>query len=213
VTELTTSAFDLDDDGAAEVVADRPQRPVLSPLDGAAIAKAPAGGRMRMMSEAGEAARRDFLLMRKAGQPPVRLVLTQVPIFKALWALWQAKRIAGADDPGVTIAEVSGALAAADRPTATSSISRALLMMTKNEVVRSVEVRAGRRFAAKVYYPCSAGIEAFAMAEVLGDGSFVQVGRTARAWRRRDDGEPRNLFQHAALIRGWSDPAESVERA
>jgi hypothetical protein len=214
VTELTPSDQFLDlDDGATEVVASRPSRPSMAPLDGAEIAKASAGGRMQKMRANADAAKRDFLILRKAGQPPMRLVLTQAPVFRTLWRLWQAKRTSGVADVGVTVSEVVAAFSEAGTPLATSSVSSALRGMVKNEVVRVVDVHAGYRFSAKLYYPSAAGVEAFAIAEVLGDGAFVQVGRTARAWRRRTDTEPMNLFQHAALIRGWADPTESVESA
>lgn len=204
--------FDLEDH-ADEVVNERPRRPAVPPIDGVAIARAPSGGRMKKLRDAGDDARRDFLVMRKAGQPPIRLVLTQAPIFQALWSLWQAKRTAGVDDPGVTAAEVSARLAEEGRPTATSSINKALGSMALNEFVRRVETRAGFRFSANLYYPSSNGLEAYAIAQVVGDGSLVQVGRTARAWRRRDNSEPLNLFQHAGLLRGWVEPAETVESA
>lgn len=190
----------LDDDGATEVVADRPARQGSAPLDGERIAKAPASRGTRFT----EAGRTEFLILRKQDQPPVRLALTQHHIFKALWALWQAKRTASAEDPGVTIAEVSARLEGA---VATSSINKALSSMVQNGMVRLVAQRAGFRSAANRYYPSSAGVEAFAFAEVLGNGAFVQVGKTSTAWRRRDEGEPMNLFQHASLLRGGAAPA------
>lgn len=201
------------DDGATEVVELRARRRASDPIDGEKVARTPAGGRMAALTLAGDAARRDFIILRKANAPALRITLTQAPIFKVLWQLWQVKRLEGAPDAGITVAEVSDHLIAKGTPAATSSISTALRALSRNNVVRVVTEHVGWRAQRSRFYPTSAGIEVFAMAEVLGDGAFVQVGRSVKAWRGRSEGEPSNLFQHAELLRGWADPVDPAESA
>lgn len=200
------------DDGATEVVAAQPRRRGVAPIEIKTIAKKPAGGRVKSLTEAGDASRRDFIILRKVGAPAAKIAMTHAPVFKALWEVWQGKRTAAEPDPGVAIAEITEVLNRAGTPLAISSISSALRSLTRNNVVRSIDEHVGWRSRRTRYYPTSAGVEAYALAEVLGDGSFVQVGQTTKSWRYRDQGEPLSLFQHAALLRGWADPADPVEK-
>lgn len=200
------------DDGATEVVTRQPRRRGTAPIEAGEIARKPAGGRVMTLSASGTASRRDFIILRKVGMAPARVAIPHAAVFKALWALWQAKRTNAAPDPGVTTAEISDHLTQAGAPQATSSISAALRSLTRNNIVRTIDENVGWQARRNRYYPTSNGIEAYALAEVLGDGSFVQVGQTIKSWRHRDQGEPADLFQHAKLLRGgWADPADPSE--
>jgi len=198
------------DDGATEVVVGQPMRSGRPPIDLEKVANTPAGGRMAAMSAAGAAHRRDYIILRKVGFPAVKIVLAHAKVFKTLSRLWGAKRAEGVEDPGISVAEISAALTEAGEPLATSSLSAALRAMVRNNAVRSAESFVGRIGRRPRYYPLEFGHTAFALAEVIGDGSFVQVGRTVKAWQSRSETEPSNLFQHASLIRGYAEPAEPV---
>lgn len=200
-----TDAFDLDD-GASEVVERFPRRRSAPPAELEQIAKTPAGGGMERLHVGGQSHRRDFIILRKAGTPPVKIPLAHTMIFKLLWRIWEAKRVSGAEDCGATVAELSDALKARGDVMATSSVSSALRSLLRNEVVRSVDQFVGVNGRRTRYYPTNAGIQAIALADTLGEGSFVQVGRTTKSWRGRNETEPNNMFQHASLLRGWSEP-------
>lgn len=201
--------YDLDD-GATEVVESRPLRRGPAPIDSTKITRSPSGGGVARLLAGGDSHLREFIILRKAGKSPAKIALSHAHIFKVLWQAWEAKRVNGDEDPGVSVAEVSALLDERGAPLATSSISATLRSLIRNEVVRSIDSYVGWRGRRTRYYPTDAGVQAFAMAETLGEGSFVQVGRTAKAWRSRDEGEPSNLFQHASMLRGWLEPVESV---
>lgn len=200
---MTSPDFDEHDmdDGATEVVSSQPMRSGRAPVDGAKVAKAGAGGRMASMQASGHAHRTEFILIRRQGQDVVRLSLPHGIIFKLVWQLWEAKRVQGEEDPGIAVAEVSELLTASGSPMATSSISAALRSMIKNGALKSTDQYVGWQARRTRYYPTTAGVEAFALAEVLGYGALVQVGKSSKAWKNRSNGEPSNLFQHAALLR------------
>lgn len=201
------------DDGATEVVAASPLRKGAAPVETQKVARTRAGGRVRDLTAAGEKHRRDFITIRRAGALPVRITLPHLPVFKGLWEVWQSKRTAAEPDPGVAIAEISERLVEHGAPLATSSIASSLRSLLRSNVVRCIDGHVGWRGRRTRYYPTSAGIEAFALAEVLGEGTLVQVGRTGRSWRQRDESEPKNLFQHAALLRAWAGPLDPTETA
>jgi DNA-binding PadR family transcriptional regulator len=208
----TSAPYDPDfDDGASEVVVRRPLRGHVQPLNGTQIAQAKAGGHMRMMTLAGDAARREFIILRKQGQPAIRITLTHVVAFKALWQTWSEKRVEGVDDPGTTSAELLQRIAVNGRTLALSSLGSMLRGLVRGGAVRSTETGVGWRGRRTLYYPTEAGVQAFALAEMLGDGSFVQVGRTTKSWRSRSAAEPQNLFQHAARISGAAPEPIPVE--
>jgi DNA-binding PadR family transcriptional regulator len=194
------------DDGATEVVDQRPMRRARAPADLAKVASAAPGGRMAALHAAGMRQRRDFIILRRQGQPACRISLAHEAFFKTVWSLWTERRTAGEDDPGVTTADVQERHA----EVATSSISAALRSMVRNGALRATDQQVGWRSQRTRYYPTETGVAAFALAEYLGEGSFVQVGRTTKSWRSRNEGEPGNLFQHAKLLRGGAEPAESV---
>ncbi|USN15417.1 middle transcription regulatory protein [Brevundimonas phage vB_BpoS-Kikimora] len=192
--------FLTDEDGASAIVKDRPSRRVTTPKTPQEIAAKPAGGRMKAMSEAGTAHRTDFVILRKVGRPAARLYLPHAVFFKGLWQLWSAKRITGEPDPGVTQAEMRAWMEENVGPTAASSVTSAMRALVRSRAVRSVQQHVGFRAIRMHYYPTSEGVEILALAEVLGDGSFVQVGRTRAAWKNRAQDEPRSVFEHAQLL-------------
>lgn len=202
--------FELDDDGATEVVHGSPRRKAMQPIVTEEIVRAPAGGRMKAMMQAGAAGRRDFIQFRKANQPAVRITLPHVGVFKAIWAVWSANRVAGAADPGVSVSDIKAHFKACGRTVTEASIHLAVRSLTKGGGLRSTDQHTGFQARRVRYYPTEHGVQAFAMAEVLGDGSFVQVGGATAAWRNRSDSEPGSVFDYATLIRGGSylDPAE-----
>jgi len=202
--------FEDFDDGASEVVSRSPQRNGILPIENNTIARSPAAGGIKRLLEKGESHRKDFILLRKVGAPPIKVAIVHMGLFKALWTLWEGKRISNEDDPGVAIAEISQHLSELNQSLATSSISSGLRSLVRNGVVRSVDRYVGMRGRRTRYYPTDAGVEAFALAEVLGDGTLLQIGGTARSWHNRAATEPINIFQHAALIRGLSPLADTM---
>ena len=191
-----SETIEHDEDGAAEVVNLRPSRRERSTPSLEAVARSDAGGRMAQMRAKGAGHRRDFLIHRSALES-VKIVLAHEPVFAALWRVWSAKRVQADQDPGATVGEIAQAM---DRPQ--HEVRSVLASLLRNHVIRSTVAYVGRRGARARYYPSEAGVQAFALAEVLGPGSFVQVGRNTTAWRARNRSEPSDLFQHARLLRG-----------
>lgn len=192
--------FLTDEDGASAIVKDRPSRRIIAPSTVQEIADKPASGRMKAMSDAGAAHRTDFVILRKVGRPAARLYLPHAVFFKGLWQLWSAKRISGLSDPGVTKAEMRAWMQDHVGPTATSSVTSAVKALIRARVVRAVQQHVGFRAVRMHYYPTDEGVEILALAEVLGDGSFVQVGKTRAAWKNRAQDYPRSVFEHAQLL-------------
>ncbi|UTC29633.1 middle transcription regulatory protein [Bajunvirus bajun] len=191
---------DIIDDGATEVVDLRPARRVPSPGSVADAMQAPAGGKMALMRAKGENHSREFVIHRSP-LDTLKIALAHQPFFAAIWRVWSAKRIAATEDPGATIAEI-----ASEMDLEPDAIRPAIASLLKNHIIRSVVVYVGRRGARARYYPSEAGIQTFALAEVLGYGSAVQIGRTTSAWNGRNKSEPSDLFQHARLLRGGAEP-------
>lgn len=195
-----TAETDWDpDDGAVEVVDQRPRRAAVPPAEIGDIVTTDAGGRMKALSDAGDRHRREFILIRKAGRPAVKIALPHALVFKALWSLWAAKRADGSADPGVSTAELTAWLAERGEVPTLATALRALI---RGEAVRGVHQHVGRAAVRALYYPTDAGVEAFALAETLGLGASVQVGAAPQVWKRRHAGEPKNLFHYASLLRG-----------
>jgi hypothetical protein len=190
--------FDLDDDGAKAVVAARPARGTLPPMDLGRLVRARSGGRMSDIRAAGKATPKDYLLLRLP-QGAARAPLGHAIAFQALWRLWTAKRVTGDDDVGSTYAEI--ACEAKITPMAARTAVGSLL---RNQMVRAVQTHVGYQGVRTRFAPTAFGSQAWALAEVLGPAAFVQVGRVSKVWRNRSNGEPNDLFQFAALVRGGS---------
>lgn len=187
---------DLDDDGATEVVSSQPRRRGSVVVDLETVAAKPAGGRMAAMRAIGAEHLSSFII-RRSPTGVVKIALPHARVFHAMWSAWAAKRAQGDPDPGVSAAEI--AAAAGCKP---AQIRTAVTSLVRNGAARSVHTHVGWAGSRASYYPTTDGVEAFALAEVVGAGCFVQVGATTKAWRGRNQDEPSNLFQHAALLRG-----------
>lgn len=201
---MPDSKTDLMDDGAVEVVETSPQRRRPSSAEVSAAAQLPAGGRLTAMRAAGAKHRTDFLRVRSA-LGSVQISIPHIPVFDALWALWAKKRADGEGDPGVTKVEMVEATGLDPK-----KIQHILTTFRRTGIARSITQHVGWRGTRSRYYPTDEGIFAFSLAEVLGHGSAVQVGHTASAWRARNQSEPQDIFQFAALYRGGADPKSST---
>lgn len=189
------------EDGATEVVTGRAPRDTGIVLDGARIAATPAGGRLA----AGDVAGERMVIRSPLGS--ARIMLSHSPVFKALWSLWTANRVSGAADPGVTAQEIADAARIDIQPA-----RRSIASLLASKLIRSTVKHIGYRGARNTYYPTELGTQTFALADVLGPGSSVQIGRTQRAWDNRAKDEPGDLFRFAALVRGvpLSELSENV---
>lgn len=183
------------EDGAHEVVDGRPLRPRQKFAELDEIASAKPGGHMARMREAGDRSRREFVLIRTPNDV-VKISLTHIPTYRALVRLWMAKRVAGADDPGVSAAEIAESMGLSP-----ISIKTHITSLVRNRAVRANTTVIGFQGARSVYYPSDLGARALALAEVMGMGTSVQIGAPANAWRGRNQTEPSNVFQFANLIK------------
>lgn len=182
------------DDGSHEVVDVHPARPVYAAADLEDVVRGKPHANLEAMRRAGERARSEFMHLRSP-RGAVKIALTHVPVFAALVRVWTAKRADGAPDAGVTAVEVAEA---ADVPVNTvRSIIRTLI---RNQVVLAKTTYTGWQGMRALYYPTTVGAEALAIAEVIGYGSMIQVGRGHAAWKARSSGEPPNLFQFFSLV-------------
>lgn len=194
---------DIDDDGAAEVVSDRPRRRVIRPAEVSTIMNAKVGGR----TSHGEPARlREAVVVRKAGQPAMRLTLSHLPVFRAVWSAWSARRVAGDDDPGVAMADIDAYLEKTGQAELKTSAPGAIRGLIKAGALRTTDQHVGWAARRTRYYPTEGGVQAFALAETLGRNALVQVGGTAAAWTNRASTAPLTLFEYAALLKGGALP-------
>ncbi|AFO71688.1 hypothetical protein Ccr2_gp144 [Caulobacter phage Ccr2] len=173
-----------------------PPRAPITTKDLTAAAQSVAGGRMAAMRAAGESHRRDFLILR-GPLGVVRLSFAHVPVLQALWRVWARKRLQRIDDPGANLAEIG-----AEMGLEVSAVRPVITSLHKNRLIRTRRSHHGWQGVRATYYPSEIAVQALGLAEVLGPGHAVQVGRNASAWASRSQTEPGNLFQHAALLRG-----------
>lgn len=150
------------------------------------------------MSKAGAAHRTDFMILRREGRPAVRIYLPHAHVFKALWQCWLEKR-AASQPAEVTIAELMERLEANRNPHAESSIRSAMRSLMRGRAATSRREFHGMASVRVFYTPTEEGVHLFAIAEMLGDGSSVQVGRSRSAWENRAQSVPGDLFAHANL--------------
>lgn len=191
---------DIDDDGATEVVGRRARRKIERPAEIADIAKAPAGG--RISSSHDRTRPRDAVVVRKAGQPAMRITLSHMPIFKAIWATWSARRVRGLDDPGVAVRDIVAHLEASGHGDLQNLVKGAVRSLVRASAIRTTDQHVGGAGRRTLYYPTEAGVQAFALAETLGASASVQVGGTVAGWANRAADAPLTLFEYASLIKG-----------
>lgn len=193
----TKKSFEIDD-GAHEVVDERPLRD-LTPVDDITdIAVLAAGGHMARMRAAGDDARRRFILMRTQ-KGAVKMALAHVPVMRAILRGWAAKRVQAEADPGLTPGEIAAAVGVA-------SVTSVLLSLVRNGALRRKTTYRGWQGKTTLYYPSDLGKAAIGIAELTGEGSLVQVGGLANAWTARNLTEPPSIFQFADLIKGGLAP-------
>lgn len=181
------------EDGSTEVVDHRPARtsPPVASLEEAV--ESPVSGRL----EAARAKinRNDYIALRTP-LGAAQIALSHLTIFGALWRLWAGKT-ALKEDGGVTAAEVAEA---AQKPE--NSVRAVLKTLIHNRVVRTLSTHVGEAHIRTSYFPTEFGVQAYALAEMLGPGSSVTVGRTQSVWVSRSADEPSNFFKHAAFLSG-----------
>lgn len=191
---MAEKTYDLDD-GAKEAVTRSPRRrapTVASLVEAAAM---PVGGRMARMRATAASKRQEFAMIR-APLGVAKIALQHLAIFDALWRLWAAKRVTGGN-PGVTVHEI-----ASGDHTTLSAVKSALATLIRNGIVRSTRTSIGWANVKAIYFPTELGIQILGIAQLLGPGTSIQVGRTPEAWRSRAADEPDNFFKHAAFLRG-----------
>lgn len=188
----------LDDDGAHEVVATSPGRPVFRTAPLAEAAHARVGGKLAEMRAGAERGSREFVIKRSPAGT-IRMALSHTGVLAALWRLWTGKRVSGDEDPGVLVSEV-----AQDMGVSVSKAQSVLMSLRRNGLVRSVLIHVGSRSTRARYYPTQEAVLTMALGEVIGLHGSVQVGRT-KAFKSQARTEPNNLFEFAALLRGGGD--------
>lgn len=159
-----------------------------------ALARSRSGGGMARLDLTAERALREFVLIRDPGGV-IKMPLAHVALYRALVRASWSKRVAGEADPGVSVNEI--AEAGGFDPDAIRPQIRSLV---RNRVARSKTLHVGYQGTRALYYPTARGEEVLGIAEVLGHGSLVQVGRPVNAWKGRNMTEPSNIFQIAQLI-------------
>ena len=200
-------AYDDIDDGASEVVGDRARRKIVRPAEVEAIAQARPGGRFNG-SQPGRV--RDAVVVRKAGQPAMQLNLNHLPVFKAIWNAWSARRVQGCDDPGVAVSDIHAYLETSGQANLIGAAQGAVRALTKAGAIRVIDQHVGYQARRTRYYPTEAGVQAFALAETLGAGALVRVGGSAAAWTNRAARAPLTLFEYATLLKGGSASPETT---
>lgn len=181
--------FDPSDE-TVDVSPRRAKRPVAD-LD--AIVMAPVGGGMAHLPSSDQALREFVLIRDPAGV--IKLPLGHAGVYRAMVKAAWRKRLDRAPDPGVSvmeIAEIGGYDPDVIRP-----IVRSLV---RNGAAAAKTIHVGFQGARALYYPSPRGEEVLGIAEVLGQGSLVQVGRPVNAWKGRNMTEPPNVFQIAQLV-------------
>lgn len=190
-------SYEADEFGDEDEGVQRPSRRVHTPAEAATIAGQPARRLLAGPTQAAIDSNREFVLMRKEGAQAIRFSLKHAEVYHTLWKLWAEKRVANAEDPGVTIGELTERLGDAYPQTTIAAMVHGFV---RNSLASVVSQFVGFGAARARYYPSEEGIQAFALAAHLGYGAMVQVGRSPSAWANRKDTEPSNLFQHAALL-------------
>lgn len=182
-------------DGAKEVIEQRPARKRPKKDSPATAAKVDPGGRMKAMRDAGTRHRQEFILVRTP-RGAAKIALPHFDMLKLVWRLWLAKRVALDPDPGVSQPEI---VEASGLPQ--NFVANVLQSLKRNEAIRSVVSHVGWRGTRAKYYPTIGGEEILRFADYLGRDSYVQVGRSMKAWRARNQDGPSDMFRYAAFLK------------
>lgn len=183
------------DDGATEEVASQPRRKAPTAASVTEATAMPVGGRLASMRLAKAQNKQEFTMVR-APLGVTKVALPHLTLLADVWRLWGSKRVTGGD-PGVTVAEVASAT---DRPV--GGVRAILATLIRNGIVRSTHTSVGWAGSRARYYPTELGVQVLSIAQMLGPGTSIQVGRTASAWRSRSASEAANIFRHAQFLRG-----------
>ena len=180
--------------GDAEDVALRPLRSPPDALTVLETAALPPGTKMAS-SVLPDARSSEFISFRtKSGA--AKIALSHYPVLAALWGLWARKRANG-EDAGVSVTEI-----VEESGIPEPSVWSIITSLLKNEVVSRITVSRGFGGRKARFFPTTIGVEIFAMAEYLGYGSSIQIGKNETAWADRSNNEPESFFQWAKLLRG-----------
>lgn len=188
---------DIDDDeGMQEDIeaGDGPQRLTINTISIKNAVKLPAGGGLAQMRAAGSAHRKEFAILRTP-LGVVRVSLPHLEVFTALWKLWGGKRARG-ELPAVTALEI-----ATEMGKTRKGIMNGLSGLRRNGLIRSIRSYVGWADVRAEHAPTELGLQLFAAAETLGMNTSIQIGRNPSAWSARNQAEPSDLFDHAAIIR------------
>ncbi len=197
---MSEAAYDLDDDGAVEVVGNRPRRRALTPPDPTAIAQAPAGQPLQLV---GKGVARESVLIREPGRDPIHLPMAHLRVYELLRTRHNAILADATGDLGVTIAEIQEAAGLSG-----SSARSALESLVRNKLatVTTSGVGFGRK---NFYFPTHEGDEVLGLLKRYSSGVMIRIGGTANAYTARNQSEPHNLFEIAALL--GARPAKVME--
>lgn len=172
-------------------------RPLRSPPDALSTQKAaelPPGTKMASRQPS-EASSQEFITYRTPSGA-ARIPLSHYPVLAALWGLWARKR-AGGEEAGVSVAEI-----AEDSGLLEQSCWSIVTSLLKNRLISRITVSRGYGGRKARFYPTTLGQELYALAEYLGYGSSIQIGKNETAWADRSNDEPESFFQWAKLLRG-----------
>lgn len=158
--------------------------------DTQSVAEILPGGKVKNL----EYPRKDFITIRREGRTPTKISLSYVEIFKGLWRLHLSKRLERAEPLAVSVAELVEATRIPE-----DLIRTGLKSLVASGVVRQVEEFAARSSRRLRFIPMPSGVELLAIAEYMGDGAQIIVGRKVADWVRAE--EPPNLFDFAKIVR------------
>lgn len=184
------------DDGAVEVIEDRPSRGGIGDFEEDDIHVRDRGGKMAAMRIEAEDHLREFVVVRTPAYA-AKVSLHHMKAFKALWKGWVCQRVENENEVGLTIREIAERMGQPHE--ALRTVIAALL---RHRMIVSHSFYKG--YGAKIarYRPTERGLEIYALAETIGPGCSIQVGGTPTAWKSRSNSEPASIFHHARLRGG-----------
>lgn len=185
------------DDGATELLSGQAARRVGPTIEFGKIAGEPAGGRLAKARMAARHGLTHFVILRTP-LGATKIPLSYAGVYHHVWTLWSTKRLHEEADPGVTIAEIMEL----EKSMASARVRQVLTSLTHSRILRLVTTHAGYQGTRTRYYPTQSGVQTFALAEVLGMGSCVQVGPASKVWLSKTGSEPTDFFEFASLLRG-----------